>query len=94
MRYNEEKLKKMHQPIFADSSYKKQESRGQFSLNSRSKDQELPMPPLALVPLHREGIRYVSVTLKVFHTFMPDFWYVIGSAFFLLLLKDIWILWA
>ncbi|XP_031123621.1 chloroplast sensor kinase, chloroplastic isoform X1 [Ipomoea triloba] len=56
-RFNEDKLKKMHQPIFADNSYKQQESRGQFSLNLRSTDQELPMPPLALAPLHREGIR-------------------------------------
>lgn len=64
MCYNKETLKKMQQPSDAHPEMssqlsKMQESSGQLSLRSTSKDSEFPMPPLALAPSHQQGIRYL-----------------------------------
>lgn len=74
MRYNSEKLKKMHQStgplqdsmnsqLSNNSSaeisiHAMQESGRHFSISSLSRDLEFPMPPLALSPSCQQGIRY------------------------------------
>ncbi|CAA3030554.1 chloroplast sensor kinase, chloroplastic isoform X2 [Olea europaea var. sylvestris] len=78
MRYNSEKLKKMHQStgplqdsmnsqLSNNSSaeisiHAMQESGRHFSISSPSRDLEFPMPPLALSPSCQQGIRPCSVT--------------------------------
>lgn len=48
----------------------------QLSLSSTLKDSEFPMPPLALAPSHKQGIRYPSVIemcfLLSFFSFFPS----------------------
>ncbi|GLT86531.1 hypothetical protein SLE2022_046660 [Rubroshorea leprosula] len=82
MRYNEESLKKIHNLSyghhdsktselsndFLSNSYSSQlENSGvQLSLGTTAKDLEMPMPPLALVPLRQDGIRPCSVSDLLF----------------------------
>lgn len=43
-----------------------QESTGQLSLSSVSKDSEFPMPPLALAPSRQQEVRYAFVKKYAF----------------------------
>ncbi|XP_057948785.1 chloroplast sensor kinase, chloroplastic [Malania oleifera] len=77
VRYNEETLKKMHNSFhaFPESSRSQlsnnfskgtsgddMEKYGPRSLTSAAKDLEMPMPPLALAPLHQGSIRPCDVS--------------------------------
>lgn len=62
MRYSEETLKKMPKSTHPGresvrSQLSSNLSEKLESLSLKSKDLEMPMPPLALAPLHQEGIR-------------------------------------
>ncbi|KAL3649809.1 hypothetical protein CASFOL_006212 [Castilleja foliolosa] len=82
MRYNNETLKKMPQLADAQPEMRSQlsgntpmetsvgtmqESSGQLSLSSASKDSEFPMPPPALAPSHQQGIRRPCEISDVLH---------------------------
>ncbi|XP_009779720.1 chloroplast sensor kinase, chloroplastic isoform X1 [Nicotiana tabacum] len=67
MRYSEETLKKMPKSTHPGresvrSQLSSNLSEKLESLSLKSKDLEMPMPPLALAPLHQEGIRPCSVS--------------------------------
>lgn len=62
MHYSEETLKRMPKSTYpghdsARSQLSDNLSEKLESLSSKSKDLEMPMPPLALAPLRHEGVR-------------------------------------
>lgn len=62
MRYSEETLKRMPKSTHPDQESARSQlsdnlSQKLESFSSKSKDLEMPMPPLALAPLRQEGIR-------------------------------------
>ncbi|XP_055810385.1 chloroplast sensor kinase, chloroplastic [Solanum dulcamara] len=67
MRYSEETLKRMPKSTHPDHESVRSQLSDNFSqklesFSSKSKDLEMPMPPLALAPLRQEGIRPCNVS--------------------------------
>nr|XP_048332935.1 chloroplast sensor kinase, chloroplastic-like [Ziziphus jujuba var. spinosa] len=64
LHYNEEKLKKIPNSSFTrDGSGTKLQNLGEpLSLSTAAKDLEMPMPPPALAPVHKHGLRPCSVS--------------------------------
>ena len=68
----------MHAPTYygaSNSVNETLESYEALSLNSTSKDSEIPMPPLALAPLKQKAVRYPFSVQKTLYQFisLPGF---------------------